>query len=133
MDDYLLIANRPAIFERGIITRRDSKSLENELDFKLMASKLRRQPGGRSPGWFVFERPDESIRMLHELATAESVRGKLASQAENNELLGTLHRALEENPLPPFSVLRKYFAPTGSIVISHEAGFRYTGFGLRRK
>jgi hypothetical protein len=133
VDDYLLIANRPAIFERGIITRRDSKSLENELDFKLMASKLRRQPGGRSPGWFIFERPDESIRMLHELATAESVRGKLASQAENNELLGTLHRALEENPLPPFSVLRKYFAPTGSIVISHEAGFRYTGFGLRRK
>ncbi len=129
----MLIANRPAAFEQGIVTRRDSKSLENELDFKLTASKLRRQPGGKSPGWFVFERPDEGFRMLHELATAESTRGMLASQAENNELLGTLHRALEDNPLPPFSVLRKYLAPTGSILTNNETGFHYTAFGLRRK
>ena len=107
------------LFDRNIVTFR--------------ASKLRRQPGGKSPGWFVFERPDEGFRMLHELATAESTRGMLASQAENNELLGTLHRALEDNPLPPFSVLRKYLAPTGSILTNNETGFHYTGFGLRRK
>ena len=134
VDDYLLIANRPSALERGIVTRNaSSKKLDGELDFKLLASKLRRQPGGKAPGLFIFERPEEAFRVMYDLAAAQSTRQLLASQADSNKLLGTLHQALEDNPLPPFSVLRKHLAPTGSIITSDESGFHYTGIGLRRK
>jgi hypothetical protein len=134
VDDYLLIANGLEFIERAIAARSNSaKSLENELDFKLIASKLRRQPGGKTPGRFVFERPEEGLRMLYELATAESTRASLAKGAEGNELLGKLNKALNDNPLPPFATLKKYLAPTGSMIIADEKGFHYVGFGLRRK
>lgn len=134
LDNYLLLSNNPNHIERAIVARNNpSKSLQNELDFKLVASKARRQPGGKSPGRFVFDRPEESFRMLYDLATAESTRERLADGAEGNELLGKLNRALEDNPLPPFASLRKFFAPTGAIMTADDTGFHYIGFGLRRK
>ena len=69
VDDYLLIANRTQALERGIATRRQSsKTLKNELDFKLIHSKLRRQPSGKSPGSFSFARPEETFRAMSVLA-----------------------------------------------------------------
>lgn len=134
VDDCFLIANRPEYIERAIVSRSASaKSLGNELDFKLVSSKARRQPKGRTPGFFSFNRPEEGMRMVYDLATAEKTRAGLASAAENNELLGRLNRTLEENPLPPFATLRDYLAPTGSIITADENGFHYIGFGLRRK
>ena len=133
VDDCLLIANRPEYLERAIVSRSASaKSLKNELDFKLVASKARRQPGGRTPGYFSFNRPEEGMRMMYDLATAEKTREGLAGAAENNEFLGRINQALEDNPLPPFEKLRDYLAPTGSIIKADEKGFHYIGFGLRR-
>ena len=54
--------------------------------------------------------------MVYELATAESTRAGLASAAENNEFFDRLNQQLDENPLPPFATLKKYFAPVGSIM-----------------
>ena len=130
--DYLLLANRASAIERAITTRSSRKSLAQELEFKLVASKLRSQPGGRTPGRFVFQRPEEGLRMLYEMATAESTRGMLASGAENNEMLRTLNDALNDNPLPPFAKIRQYLAPSGSIMTADKKGFHYIGFGLRR-
>ena len=57
----------------------------------------------------------------------------LAAGAQDNPFLQTLNQALEDNPLPPFAVIRKYLAPTGSILRSDDSGFHYIGFSLRRK
>lgn len=133
VDDCLLISNRPEYIERAIVSRSASaKSLKNELDFKLVASKVRRQPGGRNPGMFSFSRPEEGMRMVYDLATSEQTRSGLANAAEGNELLGRLNRVLEDNPLPPFAKLREYLAPVGSIMKADDTGFHYIGFGLRR-
>lgn len=130
--DCVLITNKASAIERAIITRSSNKSLATELDFKLVASKLRRQPGGKTPGRFVFERPEEGLRMMYDLATAQSTRDMLAGSAENNEMLRSLNDALSENPLPPFATLRQFVAPSGSIMTADDKGFHYIGFGLRR-
>ncbi len=131
--DYVLISNKASAIERAIITRSSKKSLATELDFKLVASKLRRQGGGKKPGMFTFNRPEEGLRMMYEMATSDSTRGMLAGAAENNDGLRTLNSVLEENPLPPFAKLKEFLAPTGSIITADDKGFHYTGFGLRRK
>lgn len=130
--DYVLISNQASAIERAIVTRSSKKSLANELDFKLVASKLRRQPGGKTPGYFAFERPEEGLRMMYELATAESTRDALANGAENNEFLRTLNSALNDNPLPSLAQLREFVAPNGAIITADDKGFHYTGLGLRR-
>jgi len=132
VDDYLLLSNRPEHIERAITARSDStRSLASELDFKLMASKIRRQPRGRTPGMFSFQRPEEGLRTLYELATAESTRAGMANS--DNEFLSRLNGQLDEKPLPPFSKLKDYFAPQSSIMTVDDNGFHYTSIGLRRK
>ena len=134
VDDYVIAAERPRTLERAIVTLSDSsKSLANELDFKLVASKLKRQPGGTSPGVLIFERPEEGFRMLYELAMVDDTRRQLSDAARDNPFLTTLQQALDDNPLPPFSVIREFLAPTVTMITSDESGFHLTGFGLRRK
>jgi len=134
VDDYLLLSLRPKTFERAILTRADaSKSLANELDFKLVASRLRRQAGGAAPGVLVFERPEEGFRMLYEMATAADTRRRLSESADGNPVLSTLNKALKDNPLPPFAVFQEFLAPTGSMITADETGYHLTAFGLRRK
>ncbi len=133
MDDYLIIADRTTFLHKVINTNNDpSRSLAKELDFKLIAGKIKRQVGGAKPGMITFSRPEEQFRVLYELATGDDTRKQLADAAENNEFFGALNGALQRNELPPFAVLSQYLAPGGGMLVSDETGFHYTGFTLKR-
>ncbi len=134
LGDYLIGADSVKCLQQAIITHSDvSKSLANELDFKLIASKINRHSAGTKPGMITFSRPEESMRMFYDLANADNTRRTLASQAENNRFFKSLNDALKDNPLPPFTVLAQYLAPTGGMLTNDETGFHYMSFGLRRK
>ena len=134
LDDYLIIADRTSFLEKVIVTNGDpSLTLAKELDFKLIASKIKRQVGGGKPGFVTFSRPEEGFKVLYEMATGEDTRKRLADAADGNEFFGALNGALERNELPPFSVLAQYLAPGGGMIVSDETGFHYTGFMLKRK
>lgn len=134
MDDYLIIADRTSILEKAIITKSDaSLSLAKQLDFKLIASKIKRQVGGGKPALISFSRPEEGFKVLYEMATGDATRQRLADASEGNEFFGALNGALERNELPPFSVLAQYLAPGGGMIVSDETGIHYTGFVLKRK
>jgi hypothetical protein len=131
---YLLATDRPTFLQRAINTSKDAnQSLANELDFKLIVSRLRRQGQGNPPSLLAFERPEEAMRTLYEIATGEESRRRLADAAENNPFLATIHQSLEENPLPPFSVIKRYLAPGGGILTNDQSGIHYSAFSLRRK
>jgi hypothetical protein len=130
--DYLLIG-RESLWQKAMLATSDpSKGLGQSLDFKLIASKAQRQSGGNRPSMFSFQRPEEGLRFMHGLATADSTRAGLARQAENNPFMKEVNEALNQNPLPPLSALKKYVAPGGAVMINDEAGIRYTTFTLRR-
>jgi hypothetical protein len=57
------------------------------------------------------------------LAQTENTRELLASGAEDNKYVAGLKRVMDENPLPPFDDLVKYFPPQGGFVVNDETGF----------
>ena len=80
----------------------------------------------------MFQRPEESFRALYEMATADGIRDGLSEGAEGNDFLRAINDALSDNPLPPFSEIAKYLAPSGGLFTMDETGLHYTGFSLRR-
>jgi hypothetical protein len=132
--DYLLITDSEKFFQEAILTRSDpSRGLASALDYKLIASKISRQPGGDNPGLISFRRPEEAIRNLYEIAASQQTRDWLGRQSDNNRALKALDQALKDNPLPPFAVVQKYLAPGGSMLVNEETGFHYLGFSLKRE
>ncbi len=134
LGDYLIMTDNEKLFEQVVITKSDaSLSLANELDYKLIASKIQRQQGETKAGMISFHRPEEAFRTMYELATASSTQSRLATAAENNGVFRALSGALTNNPLPPFAVVARYLAPGGALVTDDETGIHYTAFTLRRE
>lgn len=134
LGDYLIITDSTAAFRECVLTSSDlTRGLANSLDYKLIASKIKRQPGGDSPGMVQFSRPEEGLRFWYDLATADNTKQLLARQAEENPLFGSVDKALKDNPLPPFSVLAQYMSPGGGMMVNDETGLHYSTFTLKRK
>lgn len=133
LGDYLLFADSPKLLEEAIVTKSDaSKSLANELDYKLIANKIERLAGATRPGMVVFQRPEESLRNLYEMASSEQTRSRVRQNAESNPLFGLLNNTLGDDPLPPFAVLAQYLAPGGAMVTNDANGVHYMTFTLKR-
>ncbi len=130
--DCLLFSDREAYLKQILSARDESDSLANQLDFKLIASKIQRQSGPAKPGFLSFVRPEESLRYVYDLANAEQMRKRITQAGENNKFVRSLGDVLENNPLPPFSTLEKYMAPAGSSMTIDETGLHYVSFSLMR-
>ncbi len=134
VDNYLMMSRLEGLYQKAITTAASpSDSLSEELDFKLIASRIKRQSGSSRPAMISFNRPEEGMRFLYGLATAERTRRALGKRAEKNKFFKSLDSALKDNPLPPFAVLQRYLAPGGALVVEDETGIHYTAFSLRRK
>jgi hypothetical protein len=129
--DYLLFSDSSKLLKQAIVSKNDNSSLGNELDFKLIASKISRQLGQKKPGMISFNRPEEAFRNLYEMANSPDIRSRLRDNA-NNPVFRALNQALEDNPLPPFAVLAQYLAPGGAMITNDASGIHYTAFTLRR-
>jgi hypothetical protein len=110
----------------------NSKSLANQLDYKLIASRIRQQAGQQEPAMISFSRPEEVLKSLYELATSDSTQTALSGQAENNQFFKVLDRALKDSPLPDFEVIAKYLSPRGAMTLSDETGLHTISFTLKR-
>ncbi len=131
LGDYLLASDSRKLLEEVIATKGDaSRTLANELDFKLVLNKIQRQLGSATAGSISFQRPEEGFRLLYELATSPTTRDRLSEV--DNPVLKALREALDEQPLPPFAEIAKYLAPGGAILTYDELGLHHIGFGLRR-
>ena len=129
--NYLLIG-RASLLEKAVMAESDSsRTLAESLDYKLIASKALRQSATK-PSFFNFNRPEESLRMVYGLASADSTRQSLDSAGQRSEFVRGIGQALIDNPLPPFEALQKYLAPGGAVLTDDETGFHYTSFMLRR-
>lgn len=134
LGDYVLVSDSVNLLQHCISAQSDpQRGLAAALDFKLINSKIRRQVGGQQPGALIFNRPEEGLRSLYEVAAAENTRKSLAEQAERNPFFRSLNDAMTKNQLPPFGVFAKYLAPGGGMVVDDETGFHYMAFGLKRK
>lgn len=134
VNDYLLLTDSLKAYQEAVRakTNRDA-SLSDSLDFKLIASKVKRQPKGDAPGMMSFQRPEEGLRMMYDLVNAENSRKMLAAGANRNAFFSSVQQALNDHPLPRFEKLAEYVAPGGGMMVSDESGIHYTAFGLKRQ
>lgn len=134
MDDYIFASDSVGFMEHVINTKgRPKTSLANNLEYKAIASKIRRHSGTGKPGMVRFERPDAALKNLYDMAADDNTRSTLSGAAEGNRFFKALDGALTDNPLPEFSVMQKYFAPTGALVTNDDTGIHYMGFVLRNE
>jgi hypothetical protein len=131
----LVVTDRASLFEKAVITSSDpEKSLASSLEYKLIASKTARLAGKNKLSMLAFNRPEESMRFLYDLAASQQTReGLRARGAGNLQLFKSVDKALTDNPLPPFSVLQQYLAPGGSVLTEDDTGFHYVSFALKRE
>ena len=132
--DYLILCNKGEFIEQAILTNQDQVGrLADELDFKLIANRIQRQPGANEACVISFERPDEGLRYAYDLLLSDEVREGIAGLAEENPFFETLNQNLSENRIPPFEVMAKYLAPGGTAVTNEESGFHFVAFTLKRQ
>ena len=133
LDDYLIAASQRSLLESAIRTSSDpSRSLASSLDYKLISSKIRRTAGSE-PVMVSFQRPDRTMRHVYDLVKSERVREALANRREGNRFLTGVGKALRENPLPPFDVLKQYLSPGGSVLTDDPTGLHWMAFSLKRE
>jgi hypothetical protein len=134
INDYLVITDSLKAFQECVSAQANpDSSLTTALDFKLISSKIKRQPGGDAPGAITFARPEEGMRFWYDLATAEDTQKRLTQQAEKNRFFGSVNQALKDHPLPPFSVIAEYMAPSGGMLVNDPTGIHYMTFTLKRQ
>lgn len=132
IDNCLVITDRPAMFEKCLLTLKDpSSSLISDSKFKVIAENVNKYMKGGKPAGFMFQRPEESFRFMYDLANEQSSKDFLETRSENNQFFGAVNKAMKENPLPPFSKIEQYMAPAGSLILSDETGFHLFGFGMK--
>ena len=132
--DYAIFADSEKLFQQAVTAKGDpSNSLARELDYKLIASKIKRHAGSQKPGLVYFDRPEEGMRLLYDLMTGDATRDRLDQASDSNQVFGALNKALKDNPLPPFHKIAQYLAPRGGMMTNDETGFHYTIFTMRRE
>ncbi|MFO7907265.1 MAG: hypothetical protein ACQESR_21365 [Planctomycetota bacterium] len=132
--DHLLASDSVKCLQAAISAKRSpADSFSDQLDFKLIASRIEQELGAREPAMIRFQRPEESMRSFYELATSPTTRRRLNEIAQDNRVFRILNDALRENPLPPFSAIAKYLAPSGGMLTSDPSGLHYTGFSFKRE
>ena len=132
--DYLIFTDSDRFLKRVFLTNgSNSKGLANQLDYKLIARRIRRQAGRQQPSMISFSRPEEVLKSWYELATSESTQTALSRQAESNRFFQVLDKALQDSPLPAFEEIAKYLSPSGAMTISDETGLHTISFTLKRK
>lgn len=132
IDDCLVVTDRPAMFEKCLLTLKDpSSSLISDSKFKVIAENVNKYMKGGKPAAFMFQRPEESFRFMYDLANEQSSKDFLQNQSASNPFFGAVNKAMNESPLPPFSKIEQYMAPAGSLILSDETGFHLFGFGMK--
>lgn len=134
LDGHLVIAFSPVFIEQAIdVQRGDAPSLLEDEDYKMTMRDISRLAGSDMPSVVMFQQPAESLRHYYKVVQGDSVRGLLSSFATENKYAANVERALDDNPLPPYENIEKYFQPTGSFVVNDDTGYHLLVFQIKAK
>ncbi|HEV7282250.1 MAG TPA: hypothetical protein VGN57_18755 [Pirellulaceae bacterium] len=131
--DYAMFCDSEAFLKKILETQEGGPRLRDDLDYKLVAAQAASLPGGSRPAAFTFARPEAQMKQAYELLQGEDLKRLSRDNAGSFAPLGSLNRVLEETKFPSFEEFKKYFAPSGGILVDEENGWSYTGFSLRAK
>lgn len=129
---YLVVTNRTSLMEKAIATtQQPANSLAESAEYILIAKRMERIVGDNRPGLVTFQRPEQGMRWMYDMLNDDDNQAAMAQAAENNPFFRAISQGLEDNPLPPFSVIKRRLAPGGALMTNDESGFHYMQFNLR--
>ena len=133
VDNYLMISfERPAAIEHAIDANQgDIELLVHNEEYASTAKKMARLLKTDMPCAMAYQNPKETIRGLVEYAKSENAKSMLSRGAEGNKYLAGIKGRLDDNPLPDFDKLEKYFRPAGWYMTSDDTGYHVLAFSER--
>jgi hypothetical protein len=131
--DYAMFCDSEAFLKKILETKKDGPKLRDDLDYKLVAAQAASLPGGSKPAMFTFARPEAQMKQAYELLQGNDLKRLTRDNAGSFAPLGSLNKVLEETEFPSFDEFKKYFAPSGGVLLDEENGWLYLGFSLRAK
>jgi len=134
LDDQLILSDSLQALEDVIKFNSSGDGLLSEsIEFKLVRDRIKAQLKNSDMSILAYQRPEESMRLMYDLATDPQNMDNLEQFAQNNPFFTALITAVRSKKLPPFEVIAKYLAPGGAFVVDEETGLHYTGFSMRRE
>jgi hypothetical protein len=134
MDGYLFVGTSCQLLERAIQARDGTiERLVDSNDYARVTEVIGRETAGLTPVLFTLSRYEESVKQWYSLLTSERIRELIDENKEDNPVLASLAKLLDENKLPPFEVLAPYLPPGGAILYDTDSGFHGIGFTLRNE
>ena len=75
--------------------------------------------------------PEHAFRMTYQWLLSKQTVEFLERFAGESEYIAGVKQQMEDNPLPPFEELKKYFRPVGGFATTDETGYHFLQFSLR--
>lgn len=130
--DNLILAQSLTVLQHCIdVDQGDVEALVNDETYGNIAERMTKLMRTDMPCAMMYSNPQESMRMMYELLYSDETQALMADGAEENKYLAGIRQRLEDNPLPEFDKLKKYFAPSGMYVTDDDTGFHFLGFTMR--
>ncbi len=131
--NYLVFSPQSKAFiEQAIdVDQGESESLVNDTKFQSISGKMTKLLKTDMPCATMYSNPEESVKMLYEIYQSDTTQAIISRGAEENKYVAGLQGRLQDNPLPEFDELKKYFKPSGGYALSDETGYHFFMFILR--
>ena len=134
LEDQLMVSDSLGAIEEVVkFNSGGDGPLSESIEFKLVRDRIKAQLKNSEMSILAYQRPEEGMRLMYDLATDPENIDNLERMAENNPFLTALVTAVRSRKLPAFEVIAKYLAPGGAFVVDEETGLHYTGFSMRRE
>ena len=132
LDNCLIFSDSRVFLEKAIDTfKGDLVPLGEDEQYRRVTRHMQRLLGTTVPAGAMYSRPDMALGMWYDMAKSQEAKDALDKNSEDNEFVGSIRDALEENPLPDFEELKQFFAPSGGFITSDETGIHLLGFQLK--
>jgi hypothetical protein len=131
--DHLMFADSIKAVQAAIEATNSSEgTLRESLEYKIVRDQMKLQLGTADTSIVLYQRPEESFRLIYDLIADPTAREKMRSDERKNPFVKALLQALDSHQLPPFEVIAKYLSPAGAYITEEDNGLHYTAFGLQR-
>ncbi len=133
IEDTLVICDSEEYIKSAIETSiGDNPGLIENDQMNEVARKMSIMLGTDMPAAFFYSQPATTFRWMLDMADSDDAKNALDEiDDEDNKYLRRFKRGLSNNPIPKFSDIEKYFAPSGGFITSDETGYHFLLFNLK--
>ncbi len=130
--DSLVFASSVSFLKAAIDTEvGELPALRDDDNYREIADKMALMLDKELPSVIFYQNPEETMEMLMEVVKAENTREMIRQGAESSPRFAPFARQLEQNPLPEFDKIKKYFTKSGGYATSDETGYHFLFFNLK--